>query len=76
MVQAFVLYIIAFSFPLLLFWPLHCLSLSECWLYGLNLRETNTNIETLLIGNDEISINENYNIFNKVRAYIRQTKIF
>jgi hypothetical protein len=37
-----------------------------------NLRETNKNIETLLFGNDEISINENSNIFNKVRAYIRQ----
>ena len=32
--------------------------------------ETNKNIETLLFGNDEISINENSNIFNKVRAYI------
>ena len=41
-----------------------------------NLRETNTNIETLLFGNDEININENSNIFNKVRAYIRQTKRF
>jgi hypothetical protein len=41
-----------------------------------NLRETNKNIETLLFGNDEISINENSNIFNKVRAYIRQTKRF
>ena len=38
--------------------------------------ETNKNIETLLFGNDEISINENSNIFNKVRAYIRQTKRF
>jgi hypothetical protein len=27
-----------------------------------NLRETNKNIETLLFGNDENSINENYNI--------------
>jgi hypothetical protein len=35
-----------------------------------NLRETNKNIETLLSGNDEISINENSNIFNKVRALI------
>jgi hypothetical protein len=34
-----------------------------------NLRETNSNIETLLFGNDEININENYNIFNKVRAF-------
>ena len=41
-----------------------------------NLRETNSNIETLLFGNDEININENYNIFNKVSAYIRQTKRF
>jgi hypothetical protein len=32
-----------------------------------NLRETNKNIETLLFGNDENSINENSNIFNKVR---------
>jgi hypothetical protein len=39
-----------------------------------NLRETNKNIETLLFENDENSINENSNIFNKVRAYIRQTK--
>jgi hypothetical protein len=31
---------------------------------------------TLLFGNDEIIINENSNIFNKVRAYIRQTKRF
>jgi hypothetical protein len=36
-----------------------------------NFRETNKNIETLIFGNDE---NENYNIFNKVRGYIRQTK--
>jgi hypothetical protein len=57
--------------------------LMECPLYQSeryclfrNLRETNKNIETLLFGNDEISINENYNIFNKVRAYIRQTKRF
>ena len=28
------------------------------------------------IGNDEININENSMIFNKVRAYIRQTKRF
>jgi hypothetical protein len=41
-----------------------------------NLRETNKNIEALLFGNDENSINENSNIFNKVRAYIRQTKRF
>jgi hypothetical protein len=41
-----------------------------------NLRETNKNMEALLFGNDENSINENYNIFNKVRAYIRQTKRF
>jgi hypothetical protein len=40
-----------------------------------NLRETNKNIETLLFGNDEISISENSNIFNKVRAYIRQTTL-
>ena len=39
-----------------------------------NLKETNKNIETLLVGNDEINIIENSNIFNKVRAYIRQTK--
>ena len=37
-----------------------------------NLRETHKNIETLLFGNDEININENSIIFNKVRAYIRQ----
>jgi hypothetical protein len=55
--------------------------LMECPLYQneryclfRNLRETSKNIETLLFGNDEISINENSNIFNKVRAYIRQTK--
>jgi hypothetical protein len=53
----------------------------ECPLYqnerdGLfrNLKETHKNIETLLFGNDEININENSMIFNKVRAYIRQTK--
>jgi hypothetical protein len=34
------------------------------------------NIETLLFGNDAININENSIIFNKVRAYIRQTKRF
>ena len=40
-----------------------------------NLRETKKiYIETLLFGNDEININENSMIFNKVRAYIRQTK--
>jgi hypothetical protein len=43
--------------------------------YG-NLRETNKNIETLLFGNDENRINENSNIFNKVRAYSRKTKRF
>ena len=42
----------------------------------LHLRETNKSTETLLFGNYEININENYNIFNKVRAYIRQTKRF
>jgi len=42
-----------------------------------NLRETKKkNIETLLFGNDEININENSMIFNKVRAYFRQTKRF
>jgi len=41
-----------------------------------SLRETQKYIETLLFGNDEININENSMIFNKVRAYIRQTKIF
>jgi hypothetical protein len=53
----------------------------ECQLYQKerdclfrNLRETPTNIETLLFGNDEININENSMIFNKVRGYIRQTK--
>jgi hypothetical protein len=39
-------------------------------------RETHKNIETLLFGNDEININKNSIIFNKVRAYIRQTKRF
>ena len=33
-----------------------------------NLRETPKNIETLLFGNDEININENSMIFNKVGA--------
>ena len=54
----------------------------ECQLYQnerdclfRNLRETPKNIETLLFGNDEININENY-IFNKVRVYIRQTNIY
>ena len=41
-----------------------------------NLRETHKNIETLLFGNDEISINENSMIFNKVRTYTGQTKRF
>ena len=41
-----------------------------------NLRETHKNIETLHFGSDEININENYIIFNQVRAYIRQTKRF
>jgi hypothetical protein len=57
--------------------------LMECPLYQneryclfRNLRETHKNIETLLLGNDEININENSIIFNKVRAYIRQTKRF
>jgi hypothetical protein len=38
-----------------------------------NLKETHKNIETLLFENDEIFILENSMIFNKVRAYIRQT---
>ena len=57
--------------------------LMECPLYQneryclfRNLRENNKNIETLLLGIDEISISENSNIFNKVRACIRQTKRF
>ena len=57
--------------------------LMECPLYQnerdcffRNLRETPKNIETLLFGNDEININENSMIFNKVRAYIRQAKRF
>jgi hypothetical protein len=57
--------------------------LMECPLYQnerdclfRNLWETHTNIETLLFGNDEINISENSMMFNKVRAYIRQTKIF
>ena len=41
-----------------------------------NLREAHKNIETLFFGNDEININKNSMIFNKVRAYIRQTKRF
>jgi hypothetical protein len=55
----------------------------ECTLYQneryclfRHLRETHKNIETLFFGNDEININENSMIFNKVRAYIRQTKRF
>ena len=57
--------------------------LMECPLYQnerdclfRNLRETPKNIKTLLFGNDEININENSMIFNKVRAYIRQIKRF
>ena len=53
--------------------------LMECPLYQnerdclfRNFRET----QTLLFGNDEINISENSIIFNKVRAYIRQTKRF
>jgi hypothetical protein len=52
----------------------------ECPLYQIerdclfrNLRKTHKNFETLLFGNDEIDINENSMIFNKVRAYIRHT---
>jgi hypothetical protein len=44
-----------------------------------NLRETNKNIETLLFGNDEISINENSNYILKDREiHVRsiKTKIF
>ena len=37
-----------------------------------NWRENQTNIETLLFGNDEIDIGENYMLFNKVRADIRK----
>jgi hypothetical protein len=55
--------------------------LMECPLYQnergcllWNLRETPKIIEILLFGNDEVNINENSMIFNKVRAYIRQTK--
>ena len=57
--------------------------LMECPLYQIerdclfrNLRKTHKNIETLLYGNDEIDINANSMIFNKVRAYISQTKTF
>ena len=57
--------------------------LMECSLYQneryclfRNLRETHKNIEILLFGSDEINMNENSMIFNKVRAYIRQTKRF
>ena len=57
--------------------------LMECPLYQKeryclfrNLRETHKNIETLLFGNDAININKNSIIFNKVQAYIRQTKRF
>jgi hypothetical protein len=57
--------------------------LMECPLYQIerdclfrNLRKTHKNIETLLFGNDEIDINANSMIFNKVRAYISQTKTF
>ena len=46
----------------------------ESVIYFINLRETHKNIETLLFGNYETNINENFMIFNKVRAYIRQTK--
>jgi hypothetical protein len=35
-----------------------------------NKRETHKNIETLLFGKVEIVINENYILFNKVRADI------
>ena len=41
-----------------------------------SLKETHTNIETLLFGNDEINRRKNSMIFNKVRAYIKQTKRF
>ena len=56
-------------------------NLMECPLYQnerdcIFIRETLKNIETLLFGSDEININENSMIFNKVRAYIRQTKRF
>jgi hypothetical protein len=40
------------------------------------MRNSQKNVEKLLFGNVEISINENSKIFNKVRAYIRQTKRF
>jgi hypothetical protein len=46
----------------------------ESVIYFINLREAHKNIETLLFGNYETNINENFMIFNKVRAYIRQTK--
>ena len=55
--------------------------LMECPLYQneryclfRNLRETNKNIETLLFGNDEISINENSNIFNKFEHILDKQK--
>jgi len=41
-----------------------------------NKRETHKNIETLLFGKGEIDINENYILFNKVRADIRKTNYF
>ena len=53
----------------------HSVRATDATILG-KLRETNKNIKTLLFGNDEIIIHENSNIFNKVRAYIRQTKRF
>ena len=50
--------------------PLHQ-NESDC--LSRNKRETHTNIERFLFRNDEIDINENYMLFNKVRADIRQT---
>ena len=44
---------------------------SERYCLFRSLRETNKYIETVLFGNDEININEDSTIFNKVRAYIR-----
>ena len=61
------------SIHYLMEWPLYQIE-RDCLFR--NLRKTHKNIETLLFGNDEIDINANSMIFNKVRAYISQTKTF
>jgi hypothetical protein len=55
--------------------PLPTNNTHTCIIMSAKIAHTKIQI-ILLFGNDEIDINEYSMIFNKVRAYIRQTKRF